>query len=267
MTKQKSISTTFAAIILVVAIIVASIAALETVRLNTNTSTTSNSHTSTSSMTTLSHLLSSSSSSKPTTSSTSSTRTMTESSSDSSTSSSPSYGYVIMLQCVSGCVQNLTYIQGYNYTNVAMAWGVNQTSSGGYSGGFTYNPKCAVDCNPSNPNTTFYEYPFPYPTYTSPQLGVYSAVQYVDASSVQFTVAYPGAGNHVYIQGQYPMTIEVSAFTVNRSPNSNVYTTRLSGQPIQTSYITIYPNAASCGGFTVPSRNNFTCSWWMSFFS
>ena len=249
MTKQKAISTTFAAIILVVAIIVASVAALETVRPNTNTNTTSNSHASTSSRTTLSYFLSSFS-----------TQTTTESSSDSSTSSSPSYGYVIMFQCVSGCVQNLTYIHGYNYTNVAMAWGVNQTSSTGYSGGFTYNPKCAVDCNPSNPNSTFYEYPFPYPTYTSPQLGVYSAVQYVDAISVQFTVAYPGVGNHVYIQGQYPMTVEVSAFTVNGSPNSNVYTTRPSVQPIQTSYITIYPNAASCGGFTVPSSNNFTCS-------
>lgn len=259
MTKQKAISTTFTAIILVVAIIAASVAALETVRLNTNTSTMSNSHTS-SSRTNLSHFISSSSSFTSRTSSTSSTQTATESSSGISTSSSPSYGYVIMLQCVSECVQNLTYLQGYNYTNMAMAWGVNQTSSGGYSGGFTYNPKCEVDCNPSNPNSTSYEYPFPYPTYTSPQLGVYSAVQYVNASSVQFTVAYPGVGNHVYIQGQYPMTIEASAFTVNGSPNSNVYTNQPSGQPIQTSYITIYPNAGSCGGFTVPSSNNFTCS-------
>lgn len=175
-----------------------------------------------------------------------------------SPSSSTSYGYLIMFQCISGCVQNLTGF-GFNETNARMAWGINQSSygTGTYTGGFSYNPDCG-SCNPYTGNG--YEYPYPYPTYLTQPLGVYSEEPYVNIISLQFTVAYGGVGNHVYTQGQYPMTIEVSAYKVNGSLTNAIYTSQHSGQPVQTAYITIFPNATSCGGFTVPSSSNVTCS-------
>gem|GEM_PF-4416404 len=174
----------------------------------------------------------------------------------SSSSSSSADGFVIMFHCIQGCLQNLTEF-GRSATNAQMTWGINESSYGGYSGGFTYNPQCFT-CNPYTGNG--YEYPYAnYQTYTTQPLGVFSSRPYVNIFSVQFEVAYPGVGNHIFTQGQYPLTIEVDTYNVSASPSNTIFTSNPSGRPFETSYITVYPTTTfSCGGFEAPSDNTIS---------
>ena len=164
-------------------------------------------------------------------------------------------GYVIMFQCVSGCVQNLTNFL-FKSTNVQMAWGIDQTSQGGgYNGGFAYNPQCFT-CDAYTNNS--YEYPwFNYQTYTSEPLGVYSSVPYVYVNSAQFEAAYPGVGNHLFIAIRYPLTIQVTPYAVVILQSSGIFTSVPQGRPLKSTFITISPRANSCGGFD--THQNMTC--------
>lgn len=369
MRKERSISATFAAIILVVAIIVASIAAVETVRLNTNSTATSHGYTSTSSsfssssMSTTSSLTSSQSTSSssstsqplivlvygnatigdytgecgggfyPTGVTFTSSKGVNYSSDVTNLSSYPSnqtgpgprlegyttgsysvnlpnnnqYNVTIQQKndCVPneaptfcnagtlnldanaakeeanvesiniGCVSSSSSTSSYGYVimfqesiNSSYAWGLNETSSGGYNGGFAFNPSCfsCVAYNASNPNSIKFGYEYPwydYATYHAQPLGVYYSQPYVNIISFQYTVAYPGVGNRVYIKPNDSMTLEVISYQVPMTiQNQNgIYTSvPPNAVPYAHSYITIYPNSTSCGGFIVPFSSNVTCS-------
>lgn len=176
-----------------------------------------------------------------------------------------SHGYAVMFLCVEGCIQNLTG-NSFNDTNAPMAWGINESSYGGYSGGIAYNPACGL-CSTNITTTQYgYEYPWPYyATYAIQPIGVFSYEPYVNVTSVLFGVAYGGAGNHIFTTPQYPMTIRVDVWQVPIT-NWSIYTSyplcNTSGactqfQFLNSTYITVYPNS-SCGGFS--SNRNETCS-------
>jgi hypothetical protein len=173
----------------------------------------------------------------------------TVTSSYTTSASSQGSGFVIMFRSI----------------NSSYAWGLNITSFGGYVGGLAYNPQC-FNCTPynaSDPNGIMYGYEYPwydYATYPTPWLGVYSSEPFVNVISFQYTVAYPGPGNHMVVNPNQSMTLEVTAYQVPLSTQNEggIYTfLPPDAVPYSQSYVTIYPNTTFCGDFQVPSSNSY----------
>ncbi len=234
--ERAGISRIFSVTVLIVAIVVASVAAVETLRLRpshpTTTSTTNNG-------TITAHTTTAGGSSKST------------------ASNSSTGGYAIVFTCSSGCTQSLP--NGNNVTglnnNWTMAWVVMFPK---YNAGFAYDADANV---PSGWN-------YPYPYYANEPLGVYSSQPNVSVNNTYF---YPALwfqqGKYGYGSPGQNLTLKVSVYAAAKNSSANFwafgYNQKMISQTqdekaLDTSYIIITPNADSRTNctFNVPSTGN-----------